>query len=57
MRAVYLGDMNSVDFVLSKKPNVNAATPKGETALTLAVKKNKIAIAERLIEKGANVDY
>lgn len=45
MRAVYLGDLTSVDYVLEKNPDVNSKTPKGETALTLAVKKNKIAIA------------
>lgn len=44
MRAAFTGNPDTVDFILKKNPNVNAATPKGETALSIAVRKNKLEI-------------
>ena len=42
MRAVFSTNVNSVQFMLEKGADVNAVTPKGETALTIAIQKNQI---------------
>ena len=42
---------------MSKDPDVNIVTPRGETALSIAVKKNKLEIVKLLIEKGADVKH
>jgi ankyrin repeat protein len=39
------------------KAEVNSMTPKGETALTIAVKRNHQKVAEILIDAGANVAH
>ena len=43
--------------MLSKEPDVNAVTPKGETALGIAVKRKNLNIVKLLIEKGADPNY
>lgn len=57
MQAVFNANLESVNYVLSKGANVNAQTPKGETALVLAIKKNKLAIVKKLVEAGADVNH
>jgi ankyrin repeat protein len=40
MRAAYNGNLQLIELLLARKAEVNAATPKGETALSIAVKRN-----------------
>lgn len=42
MRAVFSANVQSVQYVLGRAPDVNVMTPKGETALTIAIQKNQI---------------
>lgn len=49
MRATFTLNYQSVLYVLGKGANPNIMTPRGETALTIAIKKNKIQIVKKLI--------
>lgn len=57
MRAAYNGNYELVKMLISMKADVNYATPKGETALTTAVKRNHIRVVELLISENANVAH
>lgn len=50
----YVGDMNTIKFVLSAGADVNQPSATGQTPLHLAVLAARIPTAELLLEKGAD---
>ena len=57
MRAAFNSKEESVEYLLSKGADVNTVTPKGDTALGIAVKRKNLNIVKLLIEKGADPNY
>lgn len=57
MRAAYNGNLEITNLLLSFRADPNYTTPKGETALSIAVKRDHYQIAESLINAGANVTH
>jgi ankyrin repeat protein len=55
MRASYNGNIQLIQLLLNLKADINCMTPKGETALNVAIKRNHIKIVEELIEAGADL--
>lgn len=54
MRATFNCSIDMVNFLIKEGVDVNAVSPKGQTALSYAVKKNKLQIVKTLIQNGAN---
>lgn len=44
MRAAFIASPELVNFILEKNPNVNATAPNGDTALSIAVRRNNFEI-------------
>ena len=57
MRASFNGHLEIVNLLLSFRADPNIATPKGETALSIAVKRDRLEISECLIEAGAHIQH
>ncbi len=49
--------MQLIELLLNLKADVNYITPKGETALSIAIKRNHIKVVAELIEAGADVGH
>lgn len=56
MFASQAGHADAVQFLISKKVNLDAKNDSGETAVSLAVQQEENAIAEKLIQAGADVN-
>ena len=53
MRAASISDPQLVNFILEKNPNINATATNGDTALSIAVRRNNLEIVQRLVERGS----
>jgi ankyrin repeat protein len=57
MRAAFNGNLELVSLLLTLKADPNYSNPKGETALTTAIKRDHIQVVNELINAGANVAH
>jgi ankyrin repeat protein len=55
-RAAWRGDIQTIKILLDHKADVNQVSEKGETALILASKRNRLKILKILVENGADVN-
>lgn len=57
IRASYNGNIELTRLLLHLQADVNHMTPKGETALSTAVKRNHLKIVEELLDAGADIGH
>ena len=57
LRASFNGNIKLAQLLVERKVDVNYVTPKGETSLTIAIKRNHYEVVKLLIENGADLGH
>lgn len=56
-RAVWRGNREMTKLLIDRGASINQVSELGETAATMAAKRDRLQILKLLIEKGADIDY